>query len=296
MSKFLPSQPQHTVLKRATVLLLCQFLIGLLTIQAATTYITEDGIKYKVDKKKTYLTVVSAPYSGDIIIPDSVQGLPVLYIGSSAFSECESLTSVTLSDSIKEIGDYAFDTCSELLSVNLPKNLTKIGHWAFRNCYKLTDLDFPEGLTSIGNFCFDKCKAFKKIVLPSTLTNIGGFVFEQCDNVESFTCLSTTPPAVKKGYLNGDEVYTLFEEDTDTNIPLYVPAGCVDTYKMEWGWHHFKNIYELSATAITTPTTKKISKAKGVYNMNGQKIADDCTPDNLAKGVYIIDGKKVIVR
>lgn len=69
---------------------------------AAAVTVTYRGVKYKSNKKQTYLMVVSAPYSGDVLVASSVyvesidKTLPVTEVGSSAFSECEGLISVTL--------------------------------------------------------------------------------------------------------------------------------------------------------------------------------------------------------
>ena len=46
-------------------------------------------------------------------IPDSVTS-----IGSSAFYNCSSLTSVTIPDSVTSIGGAAFNGCSSLTTVN----------------------------------------------------------------------------------------------------------------------------------------------------------------------------------
>lgn len=83
---------------------------------AAAVTVTYRGVKYKSNKKQTYLMVVKAPYSGDISVVASVyvqsidKTLPVTEVGSSAFSECEGLISVTLPESVTKIGDYAFDS------------------------------------------------------------------------------------------------------------------------------------------------------------------------------------------
>ena len=42
---------------------------------------------------------------------------PITYIGEDAFSNCDSLTSVTIPNSVTEIGRYAFDGCTSLTSV-----------------------------------------------------------------------------------------------------------------------------------------------------------------------------------
>ena len=52
---------------------------------------------------------------------------------------------------------------------------------------------------------------------------------------------------------------------------------------------------ELEAMAINTIQADDVTSAKsGVYTLSGQRIAD--TPDNLPRGLYIVNGKKVIIK
>lgn len=63
--------------------------------------------------------------SGDLIIPDTIEGLPVTNISSYAFKDCANLTSVTVPNSVVEIGNAAFSGCSALEQLTLPF----IGHY-----------------------------------------------------------------------------------------------------------------------------------------------------------------------
>ena len=44
-------------------------------------------------------------------------------IGSEAFKECSSLTSITIPNSVTSIGAEAFDFCSDLTTVRLQKGI-----------------------------------------------------------------------------------------------------------------------------------------------------------------------------
>ena len=67
------------------------------------------------------------------MIPNSVTS-----IGSSAFSGCAGLTSVTIGDRVTTIGEGAFFGCTGLTSVVISSSVTSIGYETFRNCTKLT--------------------------------------------------------------------------------------------------------------------------------------------------------------
>lgn len=63
------------------------------------------------------------------IIPNGVRS-----IGSSAFSSCSGLTSITIPESVTSIGRYSFRNCSGLTSITIPKSVKSIDYDAFYNC------------------------------------------------------------------------------------------------------------------------------------------------------------------
>ena len=52
--------------------------------------------------------------SGDLVIPDEINGMPVTAIEGLSFAFCESINSVTIPDSVTSIGDWVFEFCSSL--------------------------------------------------------------------------------------------------------------------------------------------------------------------------------------
>ena len=76
---------------------------------------------------------VLAEYAGEdesLSIPESIEGLPVTEIGTSAFSSSSSLRRVAFPSSLTQIGSYAFYG-TELESLEFPESLQYIGEKAF---------------------------------------------------------------------------------------------------------------------------------------------------------------------
>ncbi|MDC1286239.1 leucine-rich repeat domain-containing protein [Akkermansiaceae bacterium] len=142
--------------------LLALFIIALLPLQAADlsdlTYITTNG--------KVAITDCNEAATGELVIPDAIEGKPVTSIGNYAFSACESLTSITIPDSVTSIGDDAFYNCGSLTSITIPDSVTSIGNDAFYNCTSLTSITIGDSVTSIGTRAFESCRSLTSITIP----------------------------------------------------------------------------------------------------------------------------------
>jgi hypothetical protein len=113
----------------------CTGLTSIFVAPNNPTYSSQDGVLY--DKAKTVLIQYPGGKSGGFTIPDSVTS-----IGSSAFTYCSGLTSVTIGNSVTSIGNEAFAYCSGLTSVTIGNGVTSIGYGAFNSCTSLTKAFF----------------------------------------------------------------------------------------------------------------------------------------------------------
>ncbi|MDB4522830.1 leucine-rich repeat protein, partial [Akkermansiaceae bacterium] len=125
--------------------------------------------------------------SGELVIPDTIEGNPVTSIGKSAFSQCKSLTSITIPDGVTSIGLQAFFHCDGLTSITIPNSVTSIGVQAFVICTNLTSITIPDGVTSIGASAFSQCTSLTSITIPESVTSIGAEAFNRCTSLTSIT-------------------------------------------------------------------------------------------------------------
>lgn len=89
------------------ILLMIAFLP--IVANAFTGEVVIDGINYFILTKAQTAEVRSNRYTGDVIIPATVEyeGIicDVTSIGGSAFSRCDNLTSISIPSSVTKIGD-----------------------------------------------------------------------------------------------------------------------------------------------------------------------------------------------
>ena len=95
----------------------------------------------------------------------------VTSIGSSAFSGCTGLTSITIPDSVTSIGAQAFENCTKLKNITIGEGVTSIDYYAFNNCSYLETINWnaiscmKAGMQSGGNNydIFLKCDSVSTI-------------------------------------------------------------------------------------------------------------------------------------
>ena len=130
------------------------------------------------------------------------------WIGYHAFSNCNSLTSVTIPNSVISIEPDAFYDCNNLTSVTIGNGVTSIGDEAFKYCSSLTSIDIPNSVTSIGGLAFCGCSSLSSITIPKSVTRIGGSAFYDCRNLTTVTLNSNA--IVSKDYSSSSNIKNIF--------------------------------------------------------------------------------------
>ena len=105
--------------------------------------IIQDELQYLItSEKNVVVTGFTNELKSNLVIPSEIvinnQQYKVTSIGQAAFYRCQSITSITISNSITNIENYAFEDCDSLTSVIIPNSVLKIGDYAFGDCNSLT--------------------------------------------------------------------------------------------------------------------------------------------------------------
>ena len=135
-------------------------------------YKIEENILYSADGK--ILKLCPRGRAGDFVIPEMVET-----IDQSAFGYTFSLSSVIITDNVKQININAFNS-SCIKSIVVGKNVENIGTGAFNNCQYLKNvtidsLVIAENLNT-STSCGNLLNSAETIYLKEEITNVGEFI------------------------------------------------------------------------------------------------------------------------
>ena len=99
---------------------------------------------------------------GDVIVPDTIDGVAVTGIGSKAFSNVKGLTSLTLPDGISML-DFSVSFDYDLTFLHLPDGLMIVHNGALQGLTKLKEITIPASVRYLGTGSFSSALALKKV-------------------------------------------------------------------------------------------------------------------------------------
>lgn len=106
-----------------------------------------------------------------VVIPDEIDGCPVVEIGDTAFRNNFDIKAVRIGNNVKKVGVGAFANCSSLEYVLFGNSVESIGEAAFSGCGNVKEIKLNEGLLTIGHLGL--CNAEVPTVIPRSVIEIG---------------------------------------------------------------------------------------------------------------------------
>lgn len=117
---------------------------------------------------------------GNLVIPATLGGKKVVELGCFSFANTD-ITSVTISEGIKNINSGAFDNCRSLTSVSLPESIISIDS-AFYSCSSLTEIFIPKNVSYLNRWAFMYCPNLTSITVDvenDYYTSVDGALYDK---------------------------------------------------------------------------------------------------------------------
>ena len=196
----------------------------------------------------------SSPFYSSSLIKTVVIENGVTRIGSTAFSGCTGLTSLTIPDSVTRIGEYVFSGCTGLKELTMPCsveidrtsfskciNIEKVtltkgtgemdgydGYYDFTYTYtpwyksknNIKEIILEDGIISIGSFAFYNCTGLTSITIPDSVTSISWGAFYDCKTIYYNAKNAITDPSA---FYSAEKIIV---GDTVQTIPNDFARGC----------------------------------------------------------------------
>ena len=197
---------------------------------------------------------------------------------------------------VTAIGDRAFYNHWKLTSVTLPANLQTIGVWAFYNT-AIQSIVLPDFVSEIPEGAFAECWDLKNVEAVGMIQKIGDFAFSAwaetgCASkggpLERMVLPYTVPEISAKAFFAGDIAEAALYVDADkTTNAAFTALG-------------FKQVLPIDPNAIEEVRNSENEKMRnGVYDITGRRISVPSVSSVhsvLPKGLYIINGRRVLVK
>ncbi len=149
---------------------------------------------------------------GDVVVPAEIDGFTVDVIGINVFKG-DTITSLTLPETVLELRSNAVSSCEKLTSVTFPQSLVVINRMNFFSCNALSEVTIPASVRYIGDTSFRFCDALRKITFEGV-----------CPAID-MDCFSVLPDDAV-AYVPDDqlEAYTAAFENAGSTVSVQ-PSG-----------------------------------------------------------------------
>lgn len=149
---------------------------------------------------------------GDVVVPAEIDGFTVDVIGINVFKG-DTITSLTLPDTVLELRSNAVSSCEKMTIVTLPQSLVVINRMNFFSCNALSEVTIPASVRYIGDTSFRFCDALRKITFEGVCPAI---------DMDCFSIL----PEDAVAYVPDDqlEAYTAAFENAGSTV-IVQPSG-----------------------------------------------------------------------
>ena len=154
-------------------------------LELAESYSKEYGDCYVV-------TGIGTCTDEDLVIPSTVNGIPVTEIANNAFFGNNRIKSVYCGNRVTKIGKMAFQECKNLKKVVIPNSVITLCEQAFARS-GVVEVTMSDRITTMERAVFTSCESLKKVKLPLLLAVIPE---STCNSCAALTDVELSPNTV----------------------------------------------------------------------------------------------------
>ncbi|MBQ2363874.1 MAG: leucine-rich repeat domain-containing protein, partial [Bacteroidaceae bacterium] len=162
----------------------------------------------------------------------------------------------------------------------IPNSVTSIGERAFIGCSGLTSVTIPNSVKSIGEYAFSGCSGLTSVTIGNSVRSIEREAFYGCSELLDVYCHAEKVPSTEKNIFSNSHIQ---------EVTLHVPVASIDNYKATEPWRSFGKIVGLTDEETGIENIDANAENSVIYDLSGRRV-------RAQKGIYIKDGKKVIVK
>ena len=195
--------------KSISLVLVLSIIASLFAMCGVTAFAEEnnilDYITYEIDDYYGGVVITSCDpsISGDVVIPNTIEGQPVKVIDMYAFSDCDSITSVYIPENIIE-DDELFNFFYSGFGLNIEKYIVDENNSYYfsdddgivynKDKTKLvkypcgkdkTEYAIPDSVNRIGAGAFMYCSSLINVTIPDSVENLEPQAFLNCSSLEN---------------------------------------------------------------------------------------------------------------
>ncbi len=229
-------------------------LVMVLAIAPVSVFAEDDILNYltyEITDGEVTITGCDKSISGDIVIPDTIEGYPVVALGWQSFMHCSNITSVIIPDSVITMDNSVFESCTLLESIKLSEYLTDISYCSFNNCDSLTTITIPANVEEIRQWAFAGCDNLETVIMNGGVIIQEG-AFLACEKLTKVTIADSVTEIYPYAFANCNSLKQVIIPKNVTKI--YTKAFC-SSYDGMYTVEEFI-IYGYTGTAAETYANK----------------------------------------
>lgn len=274
----------------------------------------ENGLIYLQNvAEKTCVVYEYNGASDEVVIPKSYNGITIVGIAHTAFSNNSKLKSISIPNTITTIENDPFGNCIMLEKIDvaadnsnyktedgtlytkdgkrlirysaskfntkfdIPSGVEVIEDYAFRGHIYLTTINIPLSVYKIGRGAFFDCTSLKNIILPNGITTIEIGLFSGCESLEHINIPQSVTAIRKSAFRGCANLTDVVIPSSVIKIEENVFDGCILLEKIE--------------VAQDNPNYKSIDDV--LYSKDGSILVKYAT-NKKEKEYKVLEGVKVI--